>query len=770
MITRFSESLKSHRAAALLAIVVAQLVLLALLISQSPTPQIETDFGSARVALSADRAWAILPGQCATVSWQLEGIASVYVNGEGKVGQGEMPFCPTPGSMQVSFEILAASGETRDFSFIVQSLPAAIQTWLVMLAFASPFLAAAYYLATLRLEQPALTDLSPLLLLVALFLLGLLIQTAQPTFVPGLLDRMGGVFKSLAWQTMGVVLAGLVYIPLVVQALRRSQRMKAELAAAGAFLAAALLLFAPAGFESIGQWETWTTQSYFEGRPAKAEHEVIIRFWIFVPHALAMTISPDSFAGYHLVNLFLFWGMMLAFYALMRQLGAPPWLAFLGTILFLVYPVNSRLMSIRSIAMTYGKLGLLAAMTFILAYRQNPSRLRLLGVWLGLLFNVGSYEIALVIIMAAPLLWWWRAPRRAWRNINLTVIWYLVPIAKAAHVLLLLMDGRFFYGLWFISGSQVSDQVTLGKLGIYLERVISVYRRAFVDGWGEALDAVSRNDAFAFTLMTLALVGAVSAWLARQAEPEWRFPPRRSIVSAMLAGFLFILPSIGVLLWLSKHAGDLWRMYVYAPIGAAVVALGLAVLISAPVKSARLRQAFVIGLSLLLIWPGLSRLYVQQKTIQENAQAKANILRQIVEQAPEFQDDAHLILFTTLSGADLERLGIRELRYNMFNSAIYMLYQDRRPQVSFMCILGLGCSRDDNYLQYIDRDFLGPDETYSDVVMFQLHDDLRAELLRELPPALREREVNLYNPERLIDESAPLPPRARSLLASAWRD
>ena len=44
------------------------------------------------------------------------------------------------------------------------------------------------------------------------------------------------------------------------------------------------------------------------------------------------------------------------------------------------------------------------------------------------------------------------------------------------------------------------------------------------------------------------------------------------------------------------------------------------------------------------------------------------------------------------------------------------------------------------------------------------------ELLRELPPELRERESNRYDPERLIDAAAPLPPRARSMLGAARDD
>ncbi|MYD11952.1 MAG: hypothetical protein F4X02_18135 [Chloroflexi bacterium] len=64
------------------------------------------------------------------------------------------------------------------------------------------------------------------------------------------------------------------------------------------------------------------------------------------------------------------------------------------------------------------------------------------------------------------------------------------------------------------------------------------------------------------------------------------------------------------------------------------------------------------------------------------------------------------------------------------------------------------------------RDFLSAVEDYADVVIIQLHEDMRV----ELPPELRERAVNRYDPERPVDAAAPLPPRARSLLAAAWRD
>ena len=756
------------RVLTLLSINVALLVLLV----SAPAPRIDTTFGGASVEITADRSWTILPGQCANITWDLEGIQSLYINAEGKIGHDQMAFCPTPSATSLNFNITAASGESQTFAFMIQFMPAAIVTWLTFLVFLLPFIIAVYYLATMRLTEPSIVDWSPILLLPALLFFGLLIQTAQPATIASVLDTLGYVFTSASWHVLGYVLAGLIFVPLAIQAVRRGRQrgMRADLVAIVAFFVIVVLMYSLVGFESIGQWESWPFQAFLEGRPTKSEYEFIVRFWILVPHALASAISPDSFAGYHFVNLFMFWGLMVFFYAILRQLQCPPWLAFLATLLFLVYPVNSKLMSMRSFRMTFGKLSLLAGVYFILDCRENPSRLHLLAIWLALLFNVGSFEIALAIIVIIPLLWWRRAPRRIWRNINLTMVWYLVPIAKAAHILLMLVDRRYFYRAGVISGSHVSDLFTLDKARENLEIVASVYRRTFLDGWQEALNALSENTWIAATVVILALIGVISVYLSREADHDSLFPPPRRIFGAMLAGFLFILPSIAVLMWLSIFTWDLWRMYVYVPMGAAIAVLGLVVLVSTSIKNLRLRQVFVVCLSLLLILPGLSRLYVQQWHFEQSANAKAKILMQIVEQAPSFDLSAHLMLVTSMPRDALERHGISELKSNMFDSAIYMLYQERRPGVAFLCTFAERCSRDDTYLRHIERDFLGSGEDYSDVVMFRLHDDLRVELLRALPPELRGRDNVKYDPERLIDTSAPIPPRAYSLLASARRE
>ena len=52
------------------------------------------------------------------------------------------------------------------------------------------------------------------------------------------------------------------------------------------------------------------------------------------------------------------------------------------------------------------------------------------------------------------------------------------------------------------------------------------------------------------------------------------------IAFSVFAGLLFIVPSVGVLMWLEKYNRDLWRMYGYVPVGAAVALVSLLVLAS----------------------------------------------------------------------------------------------------------------------------------------------------------------------------------------------
>ena len=750
----------------LLALLALLAVLLAASLNDMPAPAIDTEFQGATIHISADRGWSLTPFDCIELRWQLEGIKSVYIDNVGKIGWGEMAYCSSWGGAGPDFRITAQNGAVDTFRLDLSFGPDELLNCLLLVTILTLFVLAGYFLLRYRLDKTLPVTWSSLILFAIAVVACLLVSASGILSIPQILQDTGKVFASPGWQFIGLILGALVFIPLLIQELRSgiTRKAKADVAAIAAFFLFLLLLYLPFGFESIGQWEEWVSRAYLEGRPSKLSDELISRFWVLVPHALATVIGPDSFAGFHLVNLLMFWGTMALLYGVLRQLKFSPYFAFLCTLLFLVYPVNSQLMSLRSLPMTFGKVVLLAGIYLVLDYRSNPSRLRLLGIWLALLFSIGSYETGYVIILVVPLVWL-RRQGSEWRSVNLTVIWYLVPAAKVLYLLLLIAADQVFYASRALSSTVGSERSLLGTLEYYLDIVGRVYRQTFATGWQEALNAISQNLWIMPAVAALLIIGFAAYYLARDPKAG-ALPARRQTAIAALGGLLFVLPSIGVLMWLERYSQDLWRMYVYVPIGAAVAVFSLLVLAASCFRNLRIRRLVVVAASLLLMFPATLRLFVQNAQYPIAANAKAAVLRQMIEQAPAISSDAFAILLSELDLDEMWSKGVWEFKQHMFDSSVYVLYGGQGPRNVFLCIIGGTCHLDDIGFKEFDLQQI---DDFSNLALFRLHEDLTVELLRELPPELGLDDRGSYKPDRLIDFSAPLPPRAVTMLGATAR-
>ncbi|MCY4540258.1 MAG: hypothetical protein OXE52_18735 [Chloroflexi bacterium] len=655
----------------------------------------------------------------------------------------------------------------RAFELNIRYFPAAVAQSLALLLLISPILIASFYLATLRMTDPIPLNASPVLALLALLLFLQLVQTAQAYTIGGLLGGLGNVFATRAWQSFGLVLAGLVFIPLVIEYCRQGIRkgLRADFLVIGVFVVFILLLYLPYGFDSIGQKEEWISRAFLEGRPSRLSREVLMRFFVFFAYSLAEILDSNSFAGFHLLHFLMFCGKLTLFYVLLRRLRVDKLSAFVTTIVFMVYPVNSSLMSLRSFPLSLSTLTLLAAINLALDYLREPGRLRLLRLWLALILTLTVHENAFAIILVIPLLWLLRGPRKTWQNFNMTVIWYLVPAFKIVYLLILASGGLRFYGIQYVVGPVRADRNILESVIYYADVIADVYRQTLWDGWHEAITVMGKNTYLAHTLIAVALTAIVMLLLATDKRAS-ALPSRRAGMCWLLGGLVFILPAIGIGMWIDKYHTEFWRLYFNVPFGASIAFFGLLLLLTEPNRLSRIRKAVVISVSLLLILPATSRLFVQHAYFNDSANAKASVLLGIVEQVPHYDSKARLVLVTNMSHDKLSELKIDGLWTHMFDSAIYLLYGEGRPMVSSLCILGEACSTND-----IDASlgYLDVDTDYSDIVIFRLNDDLSVELLPELPPELGWPNNDTYNPERLIDRSAPVPPRALTMLASARR-
>ena len=112
----------SWRGAAII-IALMCLLLAAIVAANSPIPRINRSFGDTTLHFSADRAWALVPGDCVTLRWQVEGIESLHINGRGEIGQGEKAFCPGVNSSHAQFNVLAPDGLPRHYELRIHFLP-----------------------------------------------------------------------------------------------------------------------------------------------------------------------------------------------------------------------------------------------------------------------------------------------------------------------------------------------------------------------------------------------------------------------------------------------------------------------------------------------------------------------------------------------------------------------------------------------------------------------------------------------------------------------
>ena len=755
----------------LLALLAIMLMLLILSLNSAPAPAIDTEFEGATIQITADKSWSLFPGDCLEIGWQVEGIESIYIDGQGKIGWGEMAYCPSFGAASPEFLITAQNGAVRSFALDSYFLPSELVNCLLFVLILSLFALGLWYFWTLRLDEPPPVKPNMLLVIAVAWALCLLGTAVDVFSVRQILAVAREVFFSNGWQYFGIVLAALVYVPLLIQSVRRGIETKAStdfVAIAGFFLFL-LLLYLPFGFETVAQWEGWVNKANLEGSPsAVMTGELVTRFWAMLPYAFAHVISPHSFVGHHILNVVMFWSKLALFYGILRRLSVAPFFAFLCAMLLMVYPVNTFLMSLRSYTHTFNVPSLFAAFFFTLEFLRNPGRLRLAALLLAMFFTVGSYDAAYALVCVAPVLWWRRFRSSKWINFNITIIWYLVLAAKVLYVLSLLSANQSFRGTDLTGhvGIALLDGRSLSFLAAhYADILANLYLQTFVFGWQDAVSAISQNTWIVPTIAMLTVTGLLALWLAR--EDSEAFPSRRQLLFAALSGLLFILPSVGVMMWLERYNRDLWRMYIFVPIGAAVALLSIVLLLSSLLRQRPLRTVLIVVLCLLLMFPAISRLFVQKTYFDNMADNKVQVLRQVTELAPRFAPDTLFILLTDMGLRELGDNHIYDFRRATFNASMWILYQDQRPSYSVLCWDGRMCNSSDWGDEDFDiRDIVADIER---LVLMRLHEDLSVELLRELPPELGLDARGAYNPDRLIDYAAPLPPRAVTMLGATSR-
>jgi len=811
----------------LASVVLVILGLLSLSNSQSTNTQVSA--GTTTVDISSDKTWLFPLADCPQITWQIDGISALYVNGDGRIGADSMEFCPQVNQSSVEFEVVDQNNISRNYSL-------RIHYWLDELLYVLTFaglgfagIASLYFIVMSDITRKPPIGFSVFLLVSLSIGVGVVrnnvpssptldiqhgdrsiyfsadysqalfpeeciaihwqVVNADSVVVNGIEQPVSGMSQhcqqdgnvaqlqvngsdslyeiplhflfphlpNTSWYALlsvaSLILCVLIYLPLLVQTIYHrgwQAGHRQDFIVVASLLLLAMVLYLPFGWSHVGHWEEWVIKAYIQGMPNDwLDNELRTRLFVIVPHTLAHILTPNSFLGYNLIHMMMFLGKSLFLYGILRKIGLPLLLAFLVSALFMVYPVNSAIMSLRSFPMQFSAVSLLLAGYLILQVREHPSRLGIIGVWLALLFSVGSNESGYLIILIAPLFWLILERRVNWKTINLTAIWLIMPAVRLAFTYGLLATARGFY----LSNDLDSMAGTpLDRLNAILGALGNAYSETYSRGWIETINILSTPDYLIWSVIGAGIVGFTALLLMRHDEIVLSI---RQHILLIMSGFFFLIPAIGVLTLLDFYRNDTWRVFFYAPISGAVVVIALLSLLVTRISSKSKRHGMMLIIIGIIFIPSVSRALNQHDFFVKQAIAKEEFFRSFVAQAPAIESSAQVIIVSDLTLDELPSIGLHELiRRDMFPSALYLLYDKEPPAYVFVCVMDDSCTVNDDGLTVTFPFRVIP---YDELIVFHLDTNLTLTLKETLDGLSGFPETpDTYQPLEYIDVNAPV--------------
>ncbi len=735
-------------------IVLALVLTVALAVWLSPAPRLLIEHGGATTEIFADKAWSLSPDDCIRIRLEHGVKLPIHIDGREWHESGEQQFCPQIFAPSPKIELTDhRNGVYLSPSLKIYYAPDVVVNVLGLAALGFFPLLALYYLWSNDLSRRPSLRMILLAMLAVLLAIALFRLSGRALTIVGILAIARNLFARPSWHIFGTLITAAVLAPLALHSIRQGIKSRniADFTATGCFFLFIGLLYLPFGLDTIGHWEEWTNFSYFEGlEHSRLQTELSQRYWILSPNAAAYLINSETFFGYNAFFALLLWGKLALFYSILRHYRLRSWQAFLLTLLFAVYPVDSGLLYLRAIPVQFNALILLSAVYLALQYRQRPMRSYLIGIFAMMALCVGTYEAQYALILTLPMLWIRHLRRPGWSAVNLTVIWYLLPALKLVYIFLLAMTRRSFYRSHYIyAGTEVRADNLISST---IDNLLEVYHRTFVVGWGDALADLGQNNWMPLTLTMLALAAAVAWYLWRWDVERWEANERQLLVG-LLAGLLLILAAVGVLIWFSYYNQGLWRLYLYVPGPAAIAVFCLIALVATRVSSSKYRDWCIIITCLTLIFPGISRLIQQHEHYVVSADNKKRIHQQIVQIAPEMASQTRVIVLSDMSDEKRLRRHIEELRSNAIGFMLFYINKSEFYRYGFMCPSVDSCSPITDWADHL-----------SDTLVFLLNEDLSLELVREPATIFSEFRDLDYDVTRLYNPDAPLPQRAYTML------
>ncbi|MGD0877556.1 MAG: hypothetical protein ABSA01_05340 [Anaerolineales bacterium] len=521
--------------------------------------------------------------------------------------------------------------------------------------------------------------------------------------------------------------------------------------------------------------EDWSYYARFDNNPLFTSILTIEknRPFLCLDDWLGYQLNSDSFAGLNLVVLLFFLGKGIILYALLlRLLPEHRMLAFIASVLFVVFPSDTGLFNARNHVPQGSVFWYLLAVYLLVDYWQNQRLLALAGMWLSLALCLGSYEEGYPMVIATPLLLVWLQRGISRRVVWNALLWYAAPAIMLSEAILALALGANSSRNEIIAHAANSEPL-LAQLRSYFHYLIRPYYRSFIESWTDAMGQLqlgARSTCLGAALgLVIGVTLAVQRWLAPDLPTTRQMALRRYGV-CFLVGLVLIGLGFIIFIPLPTHRAITERVFIFSSIGGALAVasailfvgqlVGHPWLVALPVTIILVGLAAVAGLREIM----LVKIYADQEQY---------FLAQIVQQAPKVADGSLILVIdkTHQTSGSLGLFAESEAFYG-FNDAVRYLYH--QPDLTAaMCDPGRLAGNPPQPTCTLGADTVTVTVfgTYSlnKVIAFEYQGEGQLALISNWPNASNAANSvssGAYNPSTLIDGSAPPPARVYTTLTS----
>lgn len=453
------------------------------------------------------------------------------------------------------------------------------------------------------------------------------------------------------------------------------------------------------------------------------------RPFVMLPWEVSALLASDSFVGTQLVLIVLFLGKGMFLFFILRHLKVgDSLLAFLVAVLFVIYPADDGLFTLRA----FGRHSavfffLLAFLLLVLASKFNKN---IYLIFMALAQGIACFtaEAGALLSFVAPFVLLYFPNSSRHRRIAIAAIWYLILVMSLVFIL---VNGAGYQTMRFEQGYTTN--------GSFLDEVIDsnlqAYEHAYIFAWQQAFASLGHAIPYLTYAFVVTLVFLCGSWAVKRLFIDDEY------VSLSSPGFFWLMLIVGFGVFglgffpysLTDLRYNTWRVFYYSAIGASLF-WGV-IFRRITIQFGAWRDSIFIFIGSVLVFFSATHGLVQHADFVTESQYQQRVLGSITEQVPAVEPG---VIFVFLVDSMRNRPFPND---QVVARALGWVYD----RVDGNWVRGVSCYKEKNNCIFTNSGILidsiaikklSREYDYNEVIIFSYHNDHYMTLLTDIPEEL----------------------------------